>query len=236
MKIAISQPTFFPWQGYFANIDYVDEFVFLDNTQFAKRSWQQRNYIKLNEKKHLITVPVITKNKFNQKVNEVEIDYNNFQVSKFLKTIESAYKKTDYFSLYFEIFEEILNRKYKFLSELNIDVILNVCKILKISDKFIKASSIGLETDFTNIDQLDMICKKRFSNHYLSTVGAKEYLKDLKIFPLSKARIEYFQYKIKEYAQLGSDFIPNLSIIDLLFNEGPNSLNIIKKNFSISKI
>lgn len=235
MKIAISQPTFLPWPGYFALINYVDEFVFLDNTQFAKRSWQQRNYIKLNEDKYLVTIPVISKNKFNQKINQVQIDYNNFQVSKFLKTIELAYKKSPYFSSYFEIFKKILNKKNKYLSELNLDVIINICNILKINDKFTKASIIDLDTNLTNVSQLDMICKKRSSNHYISTLGAKEYLKDLKIMPLSKAKITYFNYEIKDYSQLGKHFVPNLSILDLLFNEGPNTLNIIKKNFFILK-
>lgn len=235
MKIAISQPTFLPWPGYFALINYVDEFVFLDNTQFSKRSWQQRNYIKLNEDKYLVTIPVISKNKFNQKINQVQIDYDNFEVSKFLKTIEMAYKKSPYFSSYFEIFKKILHKKNKYLSELNLDVIMNICNILKISNKFIKASIIDLDANLSNVAQLDMICKKRSSKQYISTLGAKEYLKDLKIMPLSKAKIKYFNYEIKDYSQLGEYFIPNLSILDLLFNEGPNTLNIIKKNFFVLK-
>ena len=236
MKIAISQPTFLPWQGYFALIDYVDEFVFLDNVQFVKRSWQQRNYIKLDQSKHLVTVPVTSKNKFKQKINDVEIDYNNFVISKFLKTVENAYKKTDYFLLYFDTFKEILNKKYKFLCELNIDIIITICKILKIEKKFTKSSSIVMEKNLTNIDLLDVICKKNFSSNYFSTIGAAEYLKDIKILPISKAKIKYFDYKNDKYNQLGTYFIPYLSIIDLLFNEGPNSLNILKKNFLITKV
>ena len=71
MKVAISQPTFVPWQGYFALIDYVDEFVFLDNVQFEKRSWQQRNYIKVNDAKKIFTIPVDSKNKSKQKINQI---------------------------------------------------------------------------------------------------------------------------------------------------------------------
>ena len=74
MKIAISQPTYLPWQGYFALIDYVDEFVFLENIQFNKRSWQQRNKIVSNEKEIFLTIPVKTKGKFSQNIFEVEID------------------------------------------------------------------------------------------------------------------------------------------------------------------
>ena len=71
MKLAISQPTFLPWQGYIALINHVDEFVILDDVQFEKRSWQQRNNIKQNDEKLLLTIPVKSKGKYNQKINEV---------------------------------------------------------------------------------------------------------------------------------------------------------------------
>jgi hypothetical protein len=235
MKIAISQPTFFPWLGYFALIDYVDEFIFLDTVQFDKRSWQQRNYIKLNENKHLITIPVISKNKFNQKINEVKIDYSNFQMSKFLKTIESAYKKSYYFDLYFDVFKEILNKEYIFLSQLNLDIILTICKLLKIKNKFSEASSFHLDSYTKKIHLLDSICKQKKTLKYISTLGSLEYLGELKILPESKASINYFYYKISNYKQLGDKFISNLSIIDLLFNEGPGSTQFLRNNFEIKE-
>ena len=87
MKLAISQPTFLPWAGYFSLIDYVDHFIFLDDVQFEKRSWQQRNYISLDKKKFLLTVPVISKGKRFQNINEVLILKEN--LDKILKTIFS---------------------------------------------------------------------------------------------------------------------------------------------------
>ena len=86
-KIAIMQPTFMPYIGFFALIDYVDEFIFLDNVQFDKRSWQQRNYIKSNSKKELINIPVLSKNKFKQKILDVKIDNVSFKVKKLLNKI-----------------------------------------------------------------------------------------------------------------------------------------------------
>ena len=235
MKIAISQPTFFPWQGFFALMDFVDVFIFLDNVQFDKRSWQQRNYIKLNTNRHLMTIPVISKNKFTQKILEVEIDYSNFKILKFLKTIETAYKKSKYFELYFGEIEKVMCRKYKFLSELNINIIKIICSFLKIGNKFSNASSLNLDSRISKIDLLDFICKKKNSNEYISTIGSIEYLGSLKQFFHSKANINYFQYKISSYHQLGEVFIPNLSIIDLLFNEGPDSIKIIRENFLVIK-
>ena len=79
MRIAISQPTFLSWQGYFALIDYVDLFVFFDNVQFVKRSWIQRNKIKSKNKELFLTIPVKTKGKRFQKIEEVEINYDHFK-------------------------------------------------------------------------------------------------------------------------------------------------------------
>ena len=182
-----------------------------------------------------MTIPVISKNKFTQKIIEVEIDYSNFKISKFLKTIETAYKKSKYFVLYFGEIEKVMCRKYKFLSELNINIIKIICGFLKIRNKLSKASSLNLDSEISKTDLLDSICKKKNSNEYISTIGSVEYLGNLKQFFYSKANINYFQYKISSYQQLGEVFIPNLSIIDLLFNEGPDSIKIIRKNFTVIK-
>ena len=97
MIIAISQPTFLPYEGYFALINKVEKFVLLDNVQFDKRSWQQRNYLSINDNPKLITIPVISKGKFNQNINQVLIDYKHFDVDKFLSTIVFSYKREKYF-------------------------------------------------------------------------------------------------------------------------------------------
>ena len=100
MNIAISQPTFLPWCGYIALIDYINEIVFLDNVQFEKRSWHQRNNIKSYSGKIIITIPVHSKNLFEQNINEVKIDYSNNFLNKMIKTIEQNYSKTSYFKYY----------------------------------------------------------------------------------------------------------------------------------------
>ena len=97
MKISISQPTFLPYEGYFHLIDNVDKFIFLDNIQFDKRSWQQRNWLLIGKKEKLVSIPVISKNRFNQLISEVEIDYRNFDLKRFFLTIELNYKKTKFF-------------------------------------------------------------------------------------------------------------------------------------------
>ena len=93
MIAAISQPSFIPYGGYFSLISNVDRFILLDDVQFDKRSWQQRNYINISGEPKLLTIPVISKGKLNQKINEVQIDYENLDLYKIFKTIELNYKK-----------------------------------------------------------------------------------------------------------------------------------------------
>ena len=171
MKIAISQPTFFPWQGYFALIDYVDEFIFLDNVQFDKRSWQQRNYIKLNDKKKIFTIPVISKNKSDQIINDVKIDYKNFKVEKFLMLIKHSYKKSSYFELYYEKIEKILKKNSLYLSKINQDLIIDISSMLNIKTKFYNASLMQLSNELKETDLLREICKKKNVHNILLRMG-----------------------------------------------------------------
>ena len=130
MKISISQPTFLPYEGYFELINYVDKFIFLDSVQFDKRSWQQRNWLIIGKTEKLITIPVITKNKFNQLISDVEIDYRNFNLKNFFLSLELNYKKTKFFDEFYPKIYEIFNKKNKYLSDLNIELIIQICKFL----------------------------------------------------------------------------------------------------------
>ena len=103
MKLSISQPTFLPWPGYFSLIMNVNEFIFLDSVQFNKRSWQQRNYILSQNKPHLMTIPVKTKGKFDQKLKDVEIDFENYNEKNIIEKFSHSYKKENYFEKIFWI-------------------------------------------------------------------------------------------------------------------------------------
>lgn len=235
MRIAISQPTFLPWSGYFALIDYVDEFIFFDNVQFIKRSWIQRNKIKINDKEFFLTVSVNSKNKYFQKINDVKIDYLNFDKNKILKTIIMSYKKSKFFNEYFEKIAVIFEKKNLYLVNLNIDLINEICKILEIKTKKVIASSIKTDFKEKNIELLKKICEERNCKEYISTIGAKDYMGNISKFSDTDIKIKFFKYKNFEYNQIGKNFIPYLSILDLLFNEGPNTLKILRQNFELIK-
>lgn len=233
MKIAISQPTYLPWQGYFALIDYVDEFIFLENIQFNKRSWQQRNKIIVNDKEIFLTMPVKTKGKFTQNICDVKIDNFEKNSNKHIILIKNAYSKSKYFNKYFDGFQKIFSNNYISLAELNKDLIIHICKILNIQTTFSVDTSLNLNSKKT--DYLKDICLIKNCNNYISTLGSKNYFGDLKHFQDTKIKIDYFDFKDIKYQQLSNIFVSRLSIIDLIFNLGPDTLNYLKKNFFICK-
>ena len=228
--LGISQPTFFPWIGYFSFLDRINKLIFLDDVQFAKRSWQQRNNIKLNGQKQLLTISVKSKGKFNQKISEVEIIYDK-NLEQIKKRIFYAYKDTNYFKNYYECICSILDKKHTHLSELNIDLI----------KFFIKALNIKIDFDYSSKYLLDLnkeklifeLCKLNDCTQYLTTIGSKDYLEGFQVIPETNIKISYFEYQDIQYKQLYKNFIPKLSILDLLFNEGNNSIDIIRKGFKL---
>ena len=233
MKIAISQPTYFPWQGYFALIDYVDEFIFLENVQFNKRSWQQRNKIVAQNKELFLTIPVKSKGKFRQNICDVEIDNFEKIKRKHLIMIKNAYAKCKYFDQYFFDFEKIFNKNFSKLSDLNKDIIIKICEMLNIN------TNITNDTNFNFLskknDYLKDICLMKKCKNYISTIGAKNYFGEINYFENTKIKIDFFDFKNDEYPQNSKKFISQLSIIDLLFNLGPSSLKYLRKNFYICK-
>ena len=230
MLLGISQPTFMPWVGNFAFLDKIDKLIFLDNVQFEKRSWQQRNNIKLNCQKHLLTISVKSKGKFNQKISEVEILYDkNLELIK--KKIYHSYNKAPYFKDYYKDICDIIDKKYVFLSELNIELIKFFTNSLNIKIDF--DCSSNYPDNFKKEKLIFEICKLNKCTQYLTTIGSKNYLEKFNAIPETNIKISYFEYEDLKYRQMGKNFIPKLSIIDLLFNEGKNSINILREGFKI---
>jgi hypothetical protein len=230
MLLGISQPTFIPWIGYFAFLEKIDKLIFLDDVQFEKRSWQQRNYIKLNFHKHLLTVPVKSKGKFHQKISEVKI-LNNKNLLSIQNKIYHAYKNATFFKNYYQDIIEIFNKKHDFLLDLNIELIKFFTKILDIRIEFDFSSKY--EINLKKEKLIFELCKLNRCRQYLTTIGSKNYLEGFDEIPDTNIKISYYEYRDVCYSQLGGEFLPKMSIIDLLFNEGKNSINIIREGFKI---
>jgi len=224
-RIAIMQPTYLPWLGYFALMERVDLFVFLDSVQFERRSWQQRNRIKKSSGIQMLTVPVLKKGKRDQKIFEVEIDPNSRFREEHSAAIESAYATAPYYKQYSESLQEILKRGHTHLAELNFDLIAFVCRELKIETAVCQSSEMDLSG--SKADLLANICEQLHADEYVSPVGARDYMEQSSAFSDRGISVSYHDYQHPEYAQLHGEFEPYMSVIDLLFNEGKNSSLIL---------
>lgn len=216
MIVAIHQPQYMPYIGYIQKILKSDIFVFLDDAQYKKNEWQNRNRIKSSNGVIWITVPV--KYKFGQKINEVVIA-DDYWRKKHIQAIRLNYAKSDYFNSFFPVVEGFLNRSYEKISDLNIDCVKMILNYMKIEKKLILSSSLDISTVKTQ--RLIDICKKLNADTYLSGDGGRDYL-DEKKFHENNINLIYQNYRPPVYKQLYVDFVPNLSIIDMLFNIGPD--------------
>ena len=233
MKLAIMQPTFNPWIGYFDLIDYVDQFVFLDIVQLNQQSWQTRNKIKIKNNELMFSLPIQkTKLKDELLIKDTLLDFRKFDFrKKLLKTLEQNYKKSKYFISIHPIIADIVMYETPYLSNYNINIIKTIIEKLNISTKTTVVSQTSYEPALSKGELVLDICKYFGSNDYISPLGSKDYLENTSSsFRDSKVNITYQYYKHSTYTQLGDDFIPYIGIFDLLYNEGiENSLNIIRR-------
>ena len=231
-KIAIMQPTFIPWIGYFALINHVDSFVFLDNVQFDKRSWQQRNKIKTPEGLKWITVPVISKGRFSQSIIDVEIDPSASFIEKTIKSLTLNYRKSKFFDRYSNDIFKIFNENDKKLVELNIGLIEYMNNIWSINTPILRSSNIKAKG--VKDELLFNICEDLNCDIYISPLGSQSYLSDSTLFGNKTGQKEliYFNYSHPKWDQLFGDFIAYSSALDLLFNVGEEGINYINKGYS----
>jgi hypothetical protein len=226
MIVSIMQPTFIPWAGYFHIIKKSDLFIFLDDVQFNKRSWQQRNKILIQGNEKYLTIPTETKNKFQQKINEVLIDNKQDWQAKHLSTLKHNYSKHPFFLEFYEIIYKIYKKNYSKLIDFNIEIIKSINEYLSISTK------IKLSSEFSVADQKEYkilnLLKKSNAQLYLSPIGSKSYLEEGEILKKNNILLEYVDHKCNPYKQKHlKKFISHLSFIDAIFNLGKNAKNII---------
>jgi hypothetical protein len=223
--LAGHQPNFLPWLGYFYKIAKCDIFKISDNVQFEKKSYTNRVEIKIPSGTMQLTVPVKKELRTSKKIYEVEISPNKEWKTKQWKTIYLNYKKAKFFHLYAEFFEDFyLNKEFDKLIDFNVYLIKYILVALGIRKTIVFGSKLDVKGQKSNL-VLDS-CLKAGANVYLAGSGAKKYL-DLALFEKNNIKVRFSDYKCPTYPQLWGDFAPNLSIIDLLFNCGPDSMRIL---------
>ena len=218
MKIAIMQPTFLPWIGYFKLINQADLFIFLDDVQYSKGSWHNRNRILINNNITWITVPV-KKNKLNTNINNTLIDNSKRWKETIISKISSAYQKEN-LRKNIEFITDLINDIYtQNICELNISLIKAISKKLELKTRFEISSQLNI--DLPRSEKLLKICNIFNATEYISPIGSKEYIENDNKLGNSNINLKYFDYTPKKYMQNNfNEFISHLSIIDLIANIG----------------
>lgn len=227
MIVSIHQPQYLPWLGYFDKIDRSDIFVFLDDVQYKKNEWQNRNKIKTKKNWQWITLPVLYK--FGQKISEVLINNTVNWKRKHWTALLTNYSKAKYFKEYKDFFEDTYNRNWNYLVDINIDIISYLIGALGIRTQLVRASEFKLGGKGSA--HLVDICKKLGADRYLSGMGGRDYLQ-LEEFEKSKIKVIFQDFQHPVYSQLyekNTGFISHMSIVDLLFNYGKDSLAVLKR-------
>ena len=226
MIVGIAQPTFFPWIGYYNIIKNSNMFVFLDNVKFEKHSWQMRNRVK-NSSKHSdseVWMSVPTKGVTNNTlIKDVIIDNTKNWKQKHVKTLKNNYSKS---FQEIKFLTQIYDNEWNKLVDFNIESITKCCQYLGIKTKLIKASDLSAAGK--KGDLVLNICKELNADEYFSTIGSKDYLEDYRdSFEDARIKITYHNYTHPIYKQKGNNFLPNLSILDLILSELDNAYKFI---------
>jgi len=206
-----------------------DKFVLLDNVEFKKNNFQNRNRIRSKGPEEgliWVTVPVLTTGRPHQNINEVEIDNKNPRWGKKCwKSIKTNYQKAEFYERYSNFFyETYVEKKWNYLVHLNIHIINFLKEELGIKTDFYIASNLDAEGKKSKL--LLNICKELNAKTYISGITGKEYL-DENIFKEEEIKVIYQDFNHPKYEQIYQPFIPKMSVIDLLFNHGDESLHII---------
>ncbi|MDP8263812.1 MAG: WbqC family protein [Candidatus Ancaeobacter aquaticus] len=228
MILGIHQLHYIPWLRYFHKIALSDTFVVLDDIQFNKNGWQNRNKIKSSTGELILTIPIY--NKFQQNLDEVHIDNKSNWRKKHWNTICMNYNKAPYFSKYEGSLKSLYDREWVMLNDINYTMLHYFLKELQIDTRLLLSSELNIGETAT--ERLINICKSLGADNYLTGAYALDTYLDEKAFSQNGISMEIQQWNAPTYNQLyqKNGFFKDLSILDLLLNEGENARNILLNN------
>lgn len=218
MKLAIMQPYIFPYIGYFQLINAADTFVVYDNIQFTKKGWINRNRILVNGKDDYITLPLKKDSDY------LNVDQRRLSETfaadkiKLLRRVTESYRKAPEFSTVFPLLEKVINSEKDNLFEFIFYSLQIVCDYLDITTNFIKSSDIAIDHQLKAQDKVIAICKALGASQYINPIGGVE-LYSKEIFSQHQIDLSFIKSNAVEYPQFNNEFVPWLSIIDvMMFN------------------
>jgi WbqC-like protein family len=229
--VAIMQPYFLPYIGYFQLINAVDEFIIYDDVNYINKGWINRNNILVGNKANLFTIPLKDASQ-NKLINEIEISQDGKWQGKLLKTIEQAYKKAPNFEMAFPIIQGILNNPEKNLSKYIYNSLVKVCKYLEINTIIIESSSVFQNKELKAQERIIDICKQKKAEKYINPIGGTE-LYDKKEFTNKNIDLSFLKTKPISYHQFGKDFVPYLSILDMIMFLDKAQIKLMLNQFDL---
>jgi hypothetical protein len=226
MIVAAHQPQYMPWLGYFDKIDRADVFVLLDTIQFKKNEWQNRNKIKTVQGWQWLTVPVSYR--FPEKIYEVGIHKKSRWQDKHRRTLHTNYARSLYYNDIMAVLGHFFSKEWDRIGLLNIFIVKELARVLGITTPIYVASELG---DFPDDPDERLIAMTKYfkGTTYLAGIGANAYMKREK-YDKAGVRVEVQAFQHPVYPQLFGKFEPFMSVLDLLFNCGPDSLSILRRD------
>lgn len=215
MSVSIHQPDFVPWIGYFEKIRSSKKFYILDDAQLSRRGWTHRDKLILNNTEKWLTIPIRKKGNFDSLIKDIKIDNDIQWRKKHLSSIKMSYGKAQNFAFIFKIINDIYNKNYNYLIDLNIDFIEKICEVLKINLSMEFSSS--LKTNSSGSNRILEIAKLSGQKIYLTGEPSLGYL-DINAFKNAGMRIKIFKLNVNDYKKKYFKFNSKISCLDYLFN------------------
>lgn len=231
MKLGIMQPYFLPYIGYWQLLNAVDKYVIYDDVNFIKGGWINRNNILINNEAKLFNIQMQGASS-NKLINEIEVSPNKVWKKKFLKTIENSYSKAPFYNEVYPVLEDIINHNEPNLAKYITHSISKVCEYLEITTRLVVSSDIAKDNELKAQDKVIEICKKLDAREYYNAIGGKE-LYSYSDFENNNIKLKFLETCKIEYTQFNDQFVPNLSIVDVLMFNSIEKVKLMLDNYKI---
>ena len=231
MTLAIMQPYFMPYIGYFQLMKAVDRFVIYDDVAFINRGWVNRNQILVSGRAYLFTIPLREASQ-NRLIGDIELDNSTPWRAKLLRTVEQSYKKAPQFEAIFGLLERVLNSQSTTIAQLATEGLRAVNQHLGIETELIESSSVYQNQHLKGQERILNICQQNGATRYINPIGGAE-LYDKSIFSEVGIQLYFIESQRAEYAQFGGEFTPWLSMLDVLMFNDPAQTHRLLDQFTL---
>jgi hypothetical protein len=230
-KIAVMQPYVFPYLGYFQLIASVDTFVFFDDVNYINKGWVNRNNILLSNQAHLFTIPLSGASQ-NALISEISILQERSWKVKFLKTLETAYRKAPFFDVIYSMVNDWIIQGPELIAEFNFQTTKEICAYADVNTTLVRSSSVYNNRELKGQERVLDICKQENAGTYINPIGGVA-LYDHKLFAEHNMELFFLKTTFTPYKQHSENFVPGLSILDYLMFLSPEEIAEKLKEFNL---